>query len=170
MTVKNTGNRSLVMTRRVHLQEYQLRLNLTNGRLQNSNFIEKRGNPVKKIKKQKRRKRDDVLLGYESDVTIPSGRIAKCAKKGDYCMSRMKEDLKDVFFSGWDDLHGKNRYLSLLLAIVLSALGYLIIVFVREHFSYEIYQLFVLGVIFLVVIAFGILGREKIKKDRKSDI
>jgi heme/copper-type cytochrome/quinol oxidase subunit 4 len=82
----------------------------------------------------------------------------------------MKEDLKDVFFSEWDALHGKKRYLSLLLAIILSALAYLIIVFMREHFSYEIYQLFVLGVIFLVVIAFGILGREKIKKDRKSDI
>ena len=77
-------------------------------------------------------------------------------------------ELKIIMLSRWRDLHGKSRYLSLLLSILLGGIGYLIVVLVREHASYHIYQLLVLCFIALALLTFGTLYSRESEEYKES--
>ena len=70
-------------------------------------------------------------------------------------------ELKVMMFSGWRDLHGKSRYMLIVLSALLGGAGYLTVVLVREYASYQVYQLFILCFIVLTVLTFGSLWYRK---------
>jgi hypothetical protein len=82
-------------------------------------------------------------------------------------MINLVKEIKEVLFTKWSDLHGKKRYLSLLLGLLFSFAGASSVFFIREYMPYEIYQAFVLCFIFLAVIMLG-LYRPKRQSEDKS--
>lgn len=76
-------------------------------------------------------------------------------------------ELKVMMFSGWRDLHGKSRYILIVLSALLGGAGYLTVVLVREHASYQVYQSFILCFIVLTVLTFGSLWYRKQKEYEK---
>ena len=84
-------------------------------------------------------------------------------------MNKMKKEIREILFPRWDNLHGKKKLLSVLLIVILSALGYPLVVLIREKMSYEIYQLFVLCILVLAVWIFYVAEREMKKKKQPKD-
>lgn len=85
-------------------------------------------------------------------------------------MSGTKKKIKEIMYLKWGDVHGKKRYLYLLVVVIFGTVGGFLVVFIREHFSYRIYQLFVLFVIILIVWFFGTEGLKWRKERERSDI
>jgi len=85
-------------------------------------------------------------------------------------MSEMKETLKELLFSRPRDLHGKKRFLSLLLAGLLAFAGGFIGVYAIERLPYRVYQLFILCVILWLVWQSAVFWQKyHVKQDQTND-
>jgi Flp pilus assembly protein TadB len=79
-------------------------------------------------------------------------------------MNKMRKELKEILHTNVRDLHGKKRYLSYLVSILLGIAGGLLVVLVGKYSSYRVYQIFVAIAILLVVWLFGIREREMLEE------
>jgi uncharacterized membrane protein YfcA len=66
-------------------------------------------------------------------------------------MSDIKEVLKEVLFARGKEFHGKKRLLFHLIVVVLAVTGSLGLILARKHLPFEIFQVFMLCVIVLLV-------------------
>ncbi len=83
---------------------------------------------------------------------------------------KKKELLKEILFSPLQDLHGKKRYLRLLLAVVLAIPIYYGLVFASHRLSQEAFPVFVLLLV-LVLLLVGLVVSKYVKttKGDKND-
>jgi hypothetical protein len=75
-------------------------------------------------------------------------------------MNEMKGETRDIFFIENKDHPGKERYLTLLIVALLIYLSHWALLLAREHFSDEIYQIFISCIIASIIIASGVIGCE----------
>lgn len=84
-------------------------------------------------------------------------------------MKKVGEEVRELLFTRWKDLHGKKRYISPPLAGILSVICVMAYIYVRDQMSYQIYQLFVVVLLslFMFLIALS-LKYEKTEEGNKT--